>query len=83
MAKQIAWTASARADVRAIDRNTAIDLLHRLARFLATEEGDVKRLTDVDPPELRLRLGDYRVRFYDRCEIIEILAVKNRKDAYK
>jgi len=49
--------------VRAIDRDAAIDLLHRLARFLATEEGDVKKLTDIDPPELRLRLGDYRVRF--------------------
>jgi hypothetical protein len=40
-------------------------LLHRLARFLTTGEGDVKRLTDVDPPEFRLRLGDYRLRFYD------------------
>jgi mRNA-degrading endonuclease RelE of RelBE toxin-antitoxin system len=66
MAKRIAWTDKARADVRAIDRETAIDLLHRPARFLATEEDDVKRLTDIDPPELRLRLGDYRVRFYDR-----------------
>jgi hypothetical protein len=60
MAKKIAWTASARADVRAIDRDT-----------------------DIDPPEIRLKLGDYRVRFYDRGESIEILAVKKRKDAYK
>ena len=83
MAKKIAWTDQARADVRAIDRETAIDLLHRLARFLETEEGDVKRLTDIDPPELRLRLGDYRVRFYDHGEIIEILRVRNRKEAYR
>jgi len=47
MAKKIAWTDQARADVRAIDRETAIDLLHRLARFLETEEGDVKRLTEI------------------------------------
>ncbi len=83
MAKKIAWTDQARADVRAVDRETAIDLLHRLARLLETEEGDVKRLTDIDPPELRLRLGDYRVRFYDHGETIEILAVRNRKDAYR
>jgi mRNA-degrading endonuclease RelE of RelBE toxin-antitoxin system len=58
-------------------------LLPRLARFLATEEGDVKRLADIDPPEFRLRLGDYRLRFYDRGDWIEILRVRNRKDAYR
>jgi hypothetical protein len=26
-------------------------------RFLATEEGDIKRLQDIDPPQLRLRIG--------------------------
>ena len=83
MAKKIAWTDQAKADVRGIDRETAIDLLHRLARFLATEEGDVKRLTDIDPPEFRLRLGNYRLRFYDHGEWIEILRVRNRKEAYR
>ena len=83
MAKKIAWTDQAKADVRGIDRETAIDLLHRLARFLATEEGDVKRLTDIDPPEFRLRLGDYRLRFYDHGDWIEILRVRNRKEAYR
>jgi mRNA-degrading endonuclease RelE of RelBE toxin-antitoxin system len=47
------------------------------------EEGDVKRPTDIDPPELRLRLGDYRIRFYDHGETIQILGVGNRKDAYR
>jgi mRNA-degrading endonuclease RelE of RelBE toxin-antitoxin system len=83
MAKKIAWTDQAKADVRGINRETAIDLLHRLARFLATEEGDVKRLTDIDPPEFRLRLGDYRLRFYDHGDWIEILRVRNRKEAYR
>ncbi len=83
MAKKIAWTDQARADVRAIDRNTAIDFLHGLARFLVTEEGDVKRLQGIQPPELRLRLGDYRVRFYDHGNWIEILRVQHRKDAYR
>jgi mRNA-degrading endonuclease RelE of RelBE toxin-antitoxin system len=71
MAKKIAWTDEAKADVRAI------------AHFVATGEGDVKRLQDVDPPEYRLRVGDYRVRFYDYRESIEILAVKNRREAYR
>jgi mRNA-degrading endonuclease RelE of RelBE toxin-antitoxin system len=83
VAKKIGWTEQAKSDVRAIDRKTAVDLLHGLPRFVITEEGDVKRLQDIDPPEFRLRLGDYRVRFYDHGDSIEILRVKHRKDAYR
>lgn len=83
MAKKIIWTELGRADVRAIDRETAIGLLQSLARFLVSEEGDVIRLTGIDPPEYRLRIGDYRVRFYDRGEAIEILRVRHRREAYR
>ena len=83
MAKKIVWTDQARADVRAIDRETALDLLHGLTHFLITYQGDVKRLRDIEPPEFRLRLGDYRVRFYDHGDLIEILRVRHRKDAYR
>jgi hypothetical protein len=41
MAKKIGWTDQAKGDVRAMDRQAALDLLHGLARFLSTEEGDV------------------------------------------
>lgn len=83
MAKKIAWSHQAKADVRAIDRDTAIDLLHRLARFLETEQGEVKRLQDIDPPEFRLRIGDYRLRYHDHGDSIEMLRVLHRKDAYR
>jgi acetate kinase len=55
--------------------------LEGLARFLQTEEGDVKRLREIDPPELRLRIGDYRLRYRDHGESIEILRVVHRKNA--
>ena len=45
-------------------------------------EGDVKRLRDIEPPELRLRVGAYRIRFYDHGDTIEILALKHRSKAY-
>jgi mRNA-degrading endonuclease RelE of RelBE toxin-antitoxin system len=83
VAKRIAWTASGRADVRVIDQLTAMRILHGLARFVATEEGSVKRLQDIDPPEYRLRVGDYRIRFYDHGDTIEILSVKHRSEAYR
>jgi len=83
MAKKIAWTDAAKADLRAIDQATALRILHVLARYLATGEGDVKRLQDIEPPELRLRAGDYRVRFRDLGEFIVVLAVKHRREAYR
>lgn len=82
MPKRIAWAGQARTELRGIDQQTAIRILHGLARYNITGEGDVKQLRDVEPPELRLRIGDYRVRFHDRSDSIEILSVKHRREAY-
>ncbi|MBA3916568.1 MAG: type II toxin-antitoxin system RelE/ParE family toxin, partial [Acidobacteriales bacterium] len=79
----VAWTESAKAQLRAIDQRTALHILHVLTRYLANGEGDVKRLRDVDPPEFRLRAGDYRVRFHDLGHSIVVLAVKHRREAYR
>ena len=83
MTKKIAWTDQAKADLRAIDQPTALRILHIVARYLATGEGDVKRLQDVEPPEFRLRVGDYRLRFHDLGDSILVLAVKHRREAYR
>ena len=69
--------------MRAIDRATALGLLHGLARFAVTEEGDVKRLQGFEPPKYRLRLGPYRFIFRHRGESIEILEVRHRREAYR
>ena len=83
MGKQIGWTDQAKANLRAIDQAAALRILHTVARYLATGEGDVKRLQDIEPPEFRLRAGDYRVRFHDLGDSILILAVKHRREAYR
>jgi mRNA-degrading endonuclease RelE of RelBE toxin-antitoxin system len=83
MGKKIAWTDQAKADLRALDQATALRILHVVARYLATGQGDVKRLQGVEPPELRLRVGDYRVRFHDLGDSIVVLAVKHRREAYR
>ena len=41
MGKKIAWTDEAKANLRAIDQATALRILHVVARYLATGEGDV------------------------------------------
>src|SRR5258708_5010717 len=49
---------------RHIDRRRVVAALERLAE---TNYGDTRQLTGIDPPEWRLRVGDYRVRFrYDQ-----------------
>lgn len=74
MAKRIEWTPQSRVDVHRIDRQTALSLLEDLADYALNGHGDVERLHGIDPPEFRLRLGDYRIRFYDRGGSIQILS---------
>ena len=83
MAKKIEWTDVARADVRRFDREAALRILEGLARFLFTEEGDVRLLKGSDPREYRLRVGDYRIRFQDHGDILQILSVRHRREAYR
>ncbi len=83
MGKNVIWNDQARAQLRAIDQTNALHILHVLARYLATGEGDVKRLQNIEPPEFRLRVGDYRVRFYDDGDTIRITALKHRREAYR
>jgi len=79
----VAWSPEARIDLRAIERDTAMQILHCIDRYLATRVGDVKRLK---PPRVgfRLRCGEHRVFFDQKGEnTIEITGVRNRKDAYR
>jgi mRNA interferase RelE/StbE len=83
MGKRVIWSEQAKAQLRSVDQSTALRILHALARLLDTGEGDVKRLQNIEPPEFRLRVGDYRVRFHDHGPTIRITAVKHRRDAYR
>jgi mRNA-degrading endonuclease RelE of RelBE toxin-antitoxin system len=82
VAKRVIFSDEARADIRAIDRETALRLLKGLARFLTTDAGDVKQLGGFDPPLYRLRLGDWRFIFRKSGEdTMEVLRVRNRREA--
>jgi mRNA-degrading endonuclease RelE of RelBE toxin-antitoxin system len=79
----VIWSVEARVDLRAIDRESAMQILNCIDRYLATRAGDVKMLK---PPltGFRLRCGDYRVFFDPKGEnAIEITGVRDRKDAYR
>jgi len=80
--KQIVFTPSARADIRRIDRDHAMRILTALHRFAQTGEGDVKKLQG-DSGELRLRIGDYRVRFTEEpADNLYSHSVRHRSEAY-
>ncbi len=80
--KRIVWTEAAKADVRALDKPTAMRVLSALHRFAESGGSDVKALQDRE--ELRLRIGDYRLFFmYSAFEVIEVLRVVHRREAYR
>lgn len=79
----VIWSPEARADLRAIDRDTALQILHCVDRYVANRAGDVKKLK-LPLTGFRLRCGDHRV-FFDLKDqnTIEITAVRNRREAYR
>ena len=84
MAERILWSTEARADIRAIDRETALRLLKALDRFVKTDAGNVKQLEGFDPPLFRLRVGAWRFIYRKAGDnAIEVVRVRNRKDAYR
>jgi len=84
MPQRVIFSVEARADLRAIDRETALRLLKALARFLATDTGNVKQLGGFEPPRYRLRIGDWRVVFRKSGDgDIEVVRVRNRREAYR
>jgi len=79
----VLWSPEARTDLRAIERDIAMQILHCLDRYLANRTGDVKKLK---PPltGFRLRCGDYRVFFGQKEEhTIGVTAVRHRREAYR
>jgi mRNA interferase RelE/StbE len=81
--KQVEWTGSALEDMAGLDKGIARRVKRAVERFAETGAGNVKKMKGVDPPEYRLRAGDYRVRFEMDGETIRILRVRNRREAYR
>jgi mRNA interferase RelE/StbE len=80
--KRIDWTEPAKADVRRLDKPSAMRVLFSLHRFADSGDGDVKALHGTE--ELRLRIGDYRIFFVSTdTDTIEVRRELHCKDAYR
>jgi mRNA interferase RelE/StbE len=77
------WPESARGDLRAVDRDSAMRILHALTRFGDTGEGDIKALSGDWEGYCRLRVGDFRVIFEARPDQVTIMRVRHRSDVYR
>ena len=60
--KSFIWEPAARADLRKLERETAMRILLALTRYGKTVEGDVKPMTDREGL-YRLQVGKWRVFF--------------------
>jgi mRNA-degrading endonuclease RelE of RelBE toxin-antitoxin system len=93
--RRIVFSEQARADIRAIPQQTAMQILVAIHRLAESGAGRVKTLKG-QGGEKRLRVGDFRVRFTEESGdidegsqgrksegILRIKAVRNRKEAYR
>ena len=80
MIKRVVVSTEAQA---ALDRAVVLRIAKAIHRFAATGAGNLQGLHGIHPPEFRLRVGDWRARFHDHGDWIDVLRVRNRKDAYR
>lgn len=80
----VVWTTTAERDFGKLDPETRRRIQLSINRYAEDSLGDVLRLQYITPPEYRLRVGKWRVRFrldHDRATM-QILHVLRRDEAY-
>lgn len=81
---RIEWAPRAQRDLARLDRPTRERVVAAVLRLSETRQGDVVKLTGKQPPEYRLRVGGWRVRFgWDQSSgVLVILHVFKRGQGY-
>ncbi|MFW6206806.1 MAG: type II toxin-antitoxin system RelE family toxin [Gemmatimonadota bacterium] len=85
MTREVRWLPRARRDLKRLDPPVRRRVVDAVEHFASTGEGDVVRMVDTSPPEYRLRVGDWRVRFARDAEspLLHVLRVLPRGKAYR
>lgn len=78
--KPVAFTPGAARQWRKLSADVRARIDTKLAEFAATGQGDVKRLKG--RAGARLRVGDWRVIFYEDAGAIIVAAVGHRREIY-
>jgi len=79
------WSSRALRDSDRLDSKARKRLVEALEGYTKTRHGDVKKLSDIHPPEYRLRVGPWRARFaWDQAAgVLTVLHVFRRSRGYK
>lgn len=83
MAYRIQFKPAAQRDLRAMSKEDSAGVLIAIQRFAETGDGDVKKLRNDPKGRWRLRWGKWRVLYTASGEVLRILRVMDRKDAYR
>lgn len=83
--KRLSFAPRSLRDLGKLDSQIKTRVVESLERFAETGHGDVRKLRGAKPPKWRLRVGDWRAIFrYDLVgEVIDVLRVRHRRDAYR
>ena len=82
---QIRWRSRAIKDLERLPKRDRARIVEAVERYARSSEGDVQKLRGTDPPEQRLRVGNYRIRFHldTAVRIMTVLRVLPRVKAYQ
>lgn len=81
---RLVLTEQAELDLERLERATRMRVAAAIQRLILTNAGDIRKLRGIDPPEYRLRAGEWRVRFSrPDSDTVRINRVQDRKDAYR
>ncbi|MBV8579435.1 MAG: type II toxin-antitoxin system RelE/ParE family toxin [Candidatus Eremiobacteraeota bacterium] len=70
-------------DLSRLAESDAKTIVDAIGAFAETGVGDVKKLRAQDPPAWRLRVGRFRVLYRREGATLIVVAVKDRRDAYR
>jgi mRNA interferase RelE/StbE len=78
--KKIAFTSAGTRQWLKLSADVRRRIDRRLTEFVATGKGDIKRLRGRDGA--RIRVGDWRVIFYETEHEVVVVAVGHRREIY-
>lgn len=85
MTWQVLWQPRAKKDLSRLDPPVQERIIAAIVHLAATAQGDVVRMKRIRPPEWRLRVGSWRVRFRrdDQRRLLQVLRVLPRDKVYR
>lgn len=81
----VVFARSARKELQALDQSIAVRILKRIEALSVEPRPSGVRKLEGAPDLWRIRVGDWRVvyRISDSERLIDIIAVRHRRDAYR